>query len=110
MREWYTQERVCEVLHHAYEFGINAFNFVSAGAGSEEPERFPAEGGRMHRISQVSGDDAAIAKRLKPLARHRQGELVEFAWRAGEMASLPTGARWSETWACGSGWARTSPK
>src|ERR1035438_1796789 len=26
MREWYTPEKVCEVLHRANGFGINAFN------------------------------------------------------------------------------------
>ena len=31
MAEWYTQDQVCETLHRANAFGINAFNYVNIG-------------------------------------------------------------------------------
>jgi len=34
MREWYTQDRVCEVMHRANAFGINAFNWVNVERSS----------------------------------------------------------------------------
>src|SRR5512133_151752 len=29
MKEWYTPERVCAVMHEAARYGINAFNYVA---------------------------------------------------------------------------------
>ena len=76
MREWYTQDRVCEVLHRANRFGINAFNWVNVERSPEDLARFQSEGGKMHLIIQVMArDDAAtLVKNLKPLALQRRGE------------------------------------
>src|SRR5579863_8636578 len=54
MAEWYTQERVCEVLHHANKHGINAFNYVTWKRSPEDWARFLSEGGQMHLIAQVA--------------------------------------------------------
>jgi hypothetical protein len=89
MKEWYTQERVCGVLHRCNQFGINAFNYVNRGRTPEDWARFLAEGGKMHLIIQVPDDDAAaLAKSLRPLAMHRQGEVVDRAYRAGDLKSV----------------------
>lgn len=89
MAEWYTQERVCEVLHRASSYGINAFNFVNIGRASQDLERFQSEGGRMHLIIQVTArdDEAALVKNLKPLALQRRGEEIDLAFRNGTMAT-----------------------
>jgi hypothetical protein len=52
--------------------------------------RFQAEGGNMHLIAQVAArDDAAsLVKNLKPLALHRQGEVVDIAYRNNTMDSV----------------------
>jgi hypothetical protein len=90
MAEWYTQERVCEVLHRANTFGINAFNYVTWKRSPEDWARFVTEGGHMHLIAQVAAPDdaAALVRDLKPLALHRQGEVVDIAFREGKMDTV----------------------
>ncbi|WP_162601533.1 hypothetical protein [Occallatibacter savannae] len=90
MAEWYTQERVCEVLHHANSFGINAFNYVTWKRSREDLTRFIGEGGQMHLIAQVTARDdvAELIRDLKPLAVHRQGEVVDVAFREGKMNAV----------------------
>jgi hypothetical protein len=89
MREWYTQDKVCEVLHRANRFGINAFNYVNMGRAPADLARFQAEGGKMHLIIQVTAqdDEAALVRNLKPLALQRRGEEVDLAFRNGTMKS-----------------------
>ena len=90
MRDWYTPEKVVEVMLRAQEFGINAFNYVALGRGPDDWKRFVAAGGRMHLIPQVTaGDDAAkMVRDLKPVGLQRQGEVVDQAWQAGDMNSV----------------------
>jgi hypothetical protein len=90
MREWYTADRVCEVMHQATRFGINAFNYVHLDRGPRDWARFRAEGGQMHLIVQLTGgvDTEAVVKSLKPLALQRQGEVVDTAWQNGEMETV----------------------
>jgi len=89
MREWYTPEKVCEVLHRANSFGINAFNWVNVKRSPEDLARFQAEGGKMHLIIQVMATDdaAALVKNQKPLALQRRGEEIDAAFQNGTMAS-----------------------
>jgi hypothetical protein len=89
MREWYTQDRVCEVLHRANLFGINAFNYVNMGRAPKDLARFQAEGGKMHLIIQVTArdDEAVLVKDLKPLALQRRGEEIDAAYQNGTLAS-----------------------
>ena len=88
MRDWYTQDKVCEVLHRANSYGINAFNYVNMGRAPQDLARFQAEGGKMHLIIQVTAkDDAAeLVKNLKPLALQRRGEEIDLAFRNGTLA------------------------
>jgi hypothetical protein len=90
MREWYTPDRVCSVLHQCTRFGINAFNYVHLDRAPQDWERFQAEGGKMHLIIQVTAsvDSAMLVKTLKPLALQRQGEVVDTAWQRGEMETV----------------------
>ena len=67
MREWYTQDRVCEVLHRANRFGINAFNWVNVERSPEDLARFQSEGGKMHLIIQVM---ARVTCKCQLLSRH----------------------------------------
>ncbi len=89
MREWYTADRVCEVLHHASSFGINAFNYFNSLRGQSDWARFQSEGGHMHLICQVTANDdaAAMVQNLRPLALQRRGEEVDVAFRNGTMAA-----------------------
>ena len=89
MREWYTPERVCEILHRANSFGINAFNYVNVKRSPEDLACFQAQGGKMHLIIQVMAKDNAadLVRDLKPLALQRRGEEIDAAFRNGTMAS-----------------------
>jgi hypothetical protein len=45
MKEWYTQDKVCDIMHQCNRYGINAFNYVHM----DRAPRFgalQAEGGR----------------------------------------------------------------
>ena len=90
MREWYTPERVCAVMHRCTQFGINAFNYVHLGRGPQDWSRFQSEGGQMHLICQVTAnvDMEMLVKTLKPLALQRQGEVVDDAWQSGKMETV----------------------
>jgi hypothetical protein len=90
MREWYTPERVCEVMHRAAAHGINAVNYWHSERSFADWSRFIAQGGKMHLIPQVGAgvDTAALVKALHPLALQRQGEVVDDAWQAGRMDSV----------------------
>ena len=90
MKEWYTADRVCDVLHQVNRFGINAFNYVHLDRGPQDWARFQAEGGKMHLIIQVTAgvDSAMLVKTLKPLALQRQGEVVDKAYQNGEMNTV----------------------
>lgn len=88
MREYYTQERVCEVLHQCNRFGINAYNYVGLGRAEKDWERFQSEGGKMHLVIQGMGDPAPICKTLKPLAIYHHGERTDQAYQNGEMDTV----------------------
>ena len=70
MREYYTPERVREVLHQCNRFGIDTFNYHEGGRGRPDLEAFLAEGGRMHGIAagRVGG--------LLDLAAHQRGNVA----------------------------------
>jgi len=95
MREWYTPDRVCAVMHQCARFGINAFNYVHLGRGPQDWARFQAEGGRMQLIIQVTAgaDSEMLVKTLKPLALQRQGEVVDNAWQSGQMNTVKEWAK-----------------
>jgi hypothetical protein len=90
MREWYTQDRVCEVMHKCSGYGINAFNYVHLDRAPRDLARFESEGGKMHLIVQVTAgvDAAMLVKTVKPLALQRQGEVVDDAFQSGKMETV----------------------
>jgi len=88
MKEYYTPERVCEVLHQCKRFGINAHNYVSVPRAQQDLERFQAEGGKMHLIVQGVRDVTSVCKALKPLAVYHHGEYTDRAYQNGDLASV----------------------
>jgi hypothetical protein len=90
MKEWYSQDRVCSIMHQCTRYGVNAFNYVHMDRAPEDWARFQAEGGKMHLIIQVSAgvEASMLVKTLKPLALHRQGEVVDKAFQNGEMNTV----------------------
>src|ERR1035441_3612330 len=76
MKEWYTEDKVCAIMHQCNHYGINAFNYVHLDRGPRDLARFQGEGGKMHLIVQVTAgvEASMLVKTLKPLALQRQGE------------------------------------
>jgi hypothetical protein len=89
MADWYTQEKVCEVLHRAASYGINAFNYVNMFRAPKDWACFLSQGGNMHLIMQMTAPDdpVALVRDLQPLALQRRGEEIDLAFRNGTMAS-----------------------
>ena len=85
MREYFSSERVCEVLHQCNRFGIDTFNYYPAGRGQADLERFLAEGGKMHLVAQGIGDPSAFVGTFKPLAVYHHGEATDRAFQNGAM-------------------------
>jgi hypothetical protein len=88
MREYYTPEKVCEVLQACGRYGINTYNYVELGRAPQDLERFRAEGGKMHLIVQGMGDPEPLVRRWSPLAIYRQGEKTDQAFQNRKMASI----------------------
>ncbi len=88
MKDYYTQDRVVEVLRRCEQFGINAHNCILSGRAQQDLERFRAEGGKMHLILQGVGDPAAQYKLIQPLAIYHHGENTDKAYQAGDMQSV----------------------
>jgi hypothetical protein len=88
MKDYYTPERVCEVLHQCNSFGINAFNYFPKGRGLEDLQRFEAEGGHMHLIVQGGGDLDPLYQTLTPMAVYYHGEKTDVAFQTGKMDTV----------------------
>ncbi len=89
MREWYTQERVVEVLRRSEQYGINAFNYVHIGRGFSDWQRYLSTGGRMHLVAQATPDDPAeLVNAVHPMGAWVQGERVDNAFRAGKLEAI----------------------
>ncbi len=85
MKEYYSAERVCDVLHQCYRFGINTYNYVALGRAPQDLQRFIADGGKMHLIVQGVGDPTPVYQMFKPMAIYHHGEQTDRAWQEGRM-------------------------
>ena len=89
MREWYTPDRVVDVLRRCEACGINAYNYVHMSRALPDWQRYQAEGGRMHLVAQATTEDPAeLVDAVKPMAAWVQGERTDNAYRAGKMDSI----------------------
>lgn len=85
MKEYYTPERVCDLLHQCNRYGINAFNYVSVPRSQEDLEKFQAQGGRMNLICQGPEEVEPIVKAIKPLAVYFHGERTDRYYQEGRI-------------------------
>ncbi len=85
MKDWYTPERVCDVLHQCVRYGINAFNYFPSPRAPKDMEMFQAQGGKVHLICQGMEDPEGMIKSLKPLAAYFHGERADRAFQEGRM-------------------------
>ncbi|HSK08861.1 MAG TPA: hypothetical protein VK911_04750 [Vicinamibacterales bacterium] len=88
MRDYYTPERVCDVLHQCARFGINAYNYVDLGRAPQDLDRFQAEGGRMHLVVQGIGDPGPFHAARRPLAMYHHGGRTDRAYQEGRIADV----------------------
>jgi hypothetical protein len=88
MREYYTAERVCDVLHQCSRFGVNTYNYVNLGRAPQDWARFLAEGGHMHLVVQGMDDPVPLVKNLKPLAMYHHGGRTDRAFQDGKIATV----------------------
>src|SRR5581483_10403588 len=88
MRQWYTPDKVCEIIRRATTFGINAFNYVNLYRAPSDMQKFYDEGGKIHLVAQIIGDPTPTYKQFKPLAMYNQGEQVDKAFQNGEMDTV----------------------
>jgi hypothetical protein len=88
MREHYTPDRVCEVMHQCNRFGINAYNYRHTDRTHSDLKRFQAEGGKMHLIIQELGDPVGVYKAVKPLAMFYMGEYTDRAFQDDTMDTV----------------------
>ena len=88
MQEYYTAERVCDVLHQCSRFGINAYNYVNIGRAPQDWRRFLDEGGRMHLVMQGMDDPVPLVTNLRPLAMYHHGGRTDSAYQDGRIASV----------------------
>jgi hypothetical protein len=84
MKEWYTPERVADVLHQCNRYGMNAYNYVAVPRSQEDFERFQEQGGKMHLVCQGMADPVPMIKALKPHAVYCHGELTDKLLHQGE--------------------------
>jgi hypothetical protein len=88
MRQFYTPDRVCEIMRRSVSLGINAFNYVNLGRAPQDMQKFLDEGGKLHLVAQIIGDPTPTWKQFKPLAMYNQGEQVDRAFLNGEMDTV----------------------
>ena len=88
MRDYYTPERVCAVMHQCNRYGINVCAYHHQGRAPADLAQFQAEGGRMHVIVQCPDDPAVVQKAVNPMAIYHHGEWTDRAWQSGNMAAV----------------------
>ena len=86
MAEYYTQEKVVEVLHRCARYGINTCSLTASGKTVDYHDAFQLEGGRMNIIFQGPGDPSHPSyKNLKPAAIYHHGENTDRFFQNGEL-------------------------
>lgn len=88
MRDYYSQGRVCTVLHECNKYGINVCAYHHQGRAPQDVARFQSEGGKMHLIVQCPDDPSEVHKAFAPMAIYHHGEQTDRAFQRGEMAPV----------------------
>ena len=90
MREWYTPERVCDVLHRCENNGINVWEFTHSDRSLADLKRFQSEGGGLQWILLSSRELETHPERipemakLKPIAMMHHGGVTDRLFREGK--------------------------
>ncbi|MCC6857325.1 MAG: hypothetical protein IT158_02130 [Bryobacterales bacterium] len=90
LREWCTQERVCEILRGAERNGINTWQMHYGERPVSDLKRHRAEGGKLQWIllgmGEVMKDFSLIREmaRMQPVGIVHHGNMTDDRFRAGE--------------------------
>jgi len=90
MREWFTPERVCEVLRSAQRNGINTHQFSYSPRALADFKRYQDGGGTLQWLllggGEMKDNPALIPEiaRLKPIGIVHHGGVTDQRFRAGE--------------------------
>jgi len=91
MREWCTQERVCEVLRQCELNGINTWQFSEHERSLDDLRRHRETGGKLQWIilsgRKLESDPKMIAEvaRMKPIGIVHHGGVTDSCFRKGQM-------------------------
>jgi hypothetical protein len=92
MSEWYTQERVLEVLRACEAGGINTWQLSCNPRAISDLRRYLAEGGRMNWLTLADGELGDYPEKmlpelvkLKPMAIVHHGGRTDMRFAKGEM-------------------------
>jgi hypothetical protein len=88
MRDYYSQEKVCSVMHECNRYGINVCAYHHQGRAPQDLSRFLSEGGTMQLIVQCPDDPSAVHKAFAPMAIYHHGEYTDRAFQRKEMAPV----------------------
>jgi hypothetical protein len=88
MRNYYSEERVCAVLHDCNRYGINTCSYHHQGRAPQDLARFQSEDGKMQLIVQCPDDPTAVHKALAPMAIYHHGEQTDRAFQRGDLSSV----------------------
>jgi parallel beta-helix repeat protein len=85
MRDWYTPDRVVEVLQRCEAYGMNAYNYFHTARYQSDWERYLAAGGKMHVVAQAMPNLEVMVKAVKPMGAWLNGEITDTAFHARKM-------------------------
>ncbi len=94
MKEWYTPERVCNVLSRAAAEGVNTWEFTHSARSLADLKRFRDEGGKLQFIllgsREMEKDPALIPQvaKLGPIAIVHHGVVTDTRFRNGEQSKV----------------------
>ncbi len=91
VREWMTEQRVCDVLHECERQGINTWQFHYSERSVSDLLKYREQGGKMQCIILSDGKmrdnppEIPVAARLGPLGIAHHGGVTDDCYRAGQM-------------------------
>ncbi len=94
MREWYTQEKVCEVLRQCEANGVNTWQFSHSERSLSDLKRYRDEGGKIQWIllgSRTLEEDPSLIPKmaaLGPIGIVHHGGTTDRRCRSGEQAKI----------------------
>ena len=87
MREWYTHDRIDEVMKRCEQQGINAYQYAHSERAAPDLERYQARGGGMKLIAVnlTKSPIEEVARIIKPAGLYYHGERTDVLFREGKM-------------------------